>query len=101
MGYLCYKPGTWQSGSGANRMKGPESSAYNTGKKNPKKTIKNYFSIGIEPLKMNANENNSVKDFISVSRRLEAEGFDVPVRIIKQCLIPAEFRKYCSCASYW
>lgn len=68
--------------------------------KNPKKTVRNYFSTVTEPLKMNANENISVKDFLSISR-LEAEGFDVPVRIIKQCLISAEFRKYCSCALCW
>lgn len=41
------------------------------------------------------------KIFLSISRRLEAEGFDVLVRIIKQCFIPAEFRKYCSRASCW
>lgn len=63
MGYLCKKSSTWLTGSGANRMKGPETLAYNREKKNPKKTIKNYFSTGIEPLKMNANENISVKDF--------------------------------------
>lgn len=69
MGYLCNKLGSWQSWSGANSVKGPEILVYNLqgkkkpNQKTPKKTIKNYFSTGIEPLKMNANENISVKDF--------------------------------------
>lgn len=31
-----------------------------------------------------------MKDFLSISRRLEPERADVPVRILKQCLILAE-----------